>query len=92
MNDMLSRMISLPRRASAGVLHWINDNPLPTAGFTMAALSSGYLVVLVHSAATKADTTVINLKPTRILAIAGNRPAYLLAIIVGVGVLVLWRE
>lgn len=89
---MLSQMVSLPRRASAGALQWINDNPLPTAGFTMAAISSGYLLVLVHNAAIKAGTTVVNLDPSRILAIASERPAYLLAIVVGMGVLVLWRE
>jgi hypothetical protein len=90
--DVLSRMVSVPRRASIGVLDWINDNPLPTAGVTMAAIAGGYLIVLIQRAASKAGTSVGHLDPGIVLAIVRSRPAYVLAIVVGISVLTLWRE
>lgn len=90
--DTLTRIASLPRRASMDALDWINDNPLPTAGATMAALSASYLIVLVQSAANKAGTTVGHLDSAVVLDIARTRPVYVLAIIVGISVLTLWRE
>lgn len=91
MDDMLSRMVSLPRRVSTETLEWVNDNPLPVAGVTMAVLAGGYLFVLILSAADRTNTTVVTLDPSLMVAIVGDRPAYLLAIVVGVGML-LWRE
>lgn len=90
--ETLSRIASLPRRVTTNALDWINANPLPTAGATMAALSGGYLVVLVRSAANRAGTTVGHLNSTVVLDITRTRPVYVLAIIVGIGVLTLWRE
>ncbi len=91
MGAMLSRMISLPRRAITRALQWINDNPLPTAGVTMAAVSAGYLLVVLQNTVTS-DTASTTLEPTFMLSVASERPAYLLAIVVGIGTLVLWRE
>jgi hypothetical protein len=90
--DTLSRMASLPRRVSTDALNWINDNPLPTAGITMAAIASGYLIVLVEHAADKAGTSVGRLDSAVVMAIVSARPAYVLAVIVGISVLTLWRE
>ncbi len=86
---MLSRMATLPRRSVVRALQWINDNPLTTAGLTMAAVASSYLLVLIQGAATEASTNVVNLAPLT-LSVVGDRPAYLLAIVVGVGML--WRD
>lgn len=87
---MLSRMTTRSRRSVARVLQWINDNPLTTAGITMATLASGYLTALIRGAATEASADVVNLAPLT-LSVVSDRPAYLLAIVVGVGTLV-WRE
>lgn len=86
---MISRMATLPRRSVVRALQWINDNPLTTAGLTMAILASGYLIVLIQGAATEASADIINLAPLT-LSIVSDRPAYLLAIVVGVGML--WRD
>jgi hypothetical protein len=90
--DMLSLMVSVPRRASMEALDWINDNPLPTAGVTMAAIAGGYLIVLIQRAASRAGTSVGHLDSGVVLTIVRSRPAYMLAIIVGISVMTLWRE
>lgn len=85
-------VISVSRRVSTDALDWINDNPLPTAGATMAALSAGYLIVLLENAANKAGTAIGYLDTSVVLAIIRSRPAYVLAFIVGITILTLWRE
>jgi hypothetical protein len=90
--DTLSRMVSVPRRASMDALDWINDNPLPTAGGTMAAIAGSYLIVLIERAASTAGTSVGYLDSGVVLAIVRSRPAYVLAIVVGISVMTLWRE
>lgn len=85
-------MISLSHRVGTDALDWINDNPLPTAGIMMAAIASGYLIVLIENAANKAGTSVGNLDSAVVLTIIRSRPAYVLAVIVGISILTLWRE
>lgn len=85
-------VITVSRRVSTDALDWINDNPLPTAGATMAAISAGYLIMLLDNAANRAETTIGYLDPTVVLSILRERPTYVLAFIVGVSILTLWRE
>jgi hypothetical protein len=89
---MLSRIASMPRRMSMDALDWINDNPLPAAGATMAALAGSYLIMLIHNAASTAGTTIGHLESGVVLGIARTRPVYVLAIIVGISILTRWRE
>lgn len=85
-------VISLSRRMSTDALDWINDNPLPTAGATMAVLSGGYLIVLLENAANRAGTAIGYLDSTVVLSIIRSRPTYVLAFIAGISILTLWRE
>lgn len=89
---MRSQMTTFSQQSIESVLKWINDNPLITAGLTMAMIASVYLIVLIQGAATETGTgtDVASLAPLT-LSVLSARPVYLLAIIVGVGPL-LWRE
>ncbi|UPM43831.1 hypothetical protein [Halocatena salina] len=87
---MRSQITAVSQQSVESVLDWINDNPLMAAGVTMATIATVYLLVLIQGAATEAGTDVGGIAPLT-LSIVTARPAYLLAIIVGVGPLV-WRE
>lgn len=83
---MRSRMMTVSQQSIESVLKWINDNPLTAAGVTMATVATVYLIVLIQGAASEAGDAG-SLAPLT-LSIVSARPAYLVAIVVGVGPLV----
>ncbi len=85
---MLSRLIDAPRRGAMGVLDWVNDNPLSTAGVTMAAIAGLYLGVVIQGQLSAGPQS----SPASLIwSVLSNRPAYPLAIVIGIGSVVYRR-
>jgi len=100
-----SWLSALPRRAATELLAWVSDNPLRVSGVVMAAVAAARLVGLLAAAFEAAEVgvgpggdpeTVLALAsdPTAAAvaaAVATGHPAYVLAVVVGVGGFVAWR-
>lgn len=100
----LSRLAALPRRATVGLLAWVSDNPLRVSGAAMAVAAAARLADLLAAALGAAGIGAAGGGSGLMLALASDpaavavaaavatgRPAYVLAVVVGVAVFVGWR-
>ncbi|WP_254536153.1 hypothetical protein [Halomarina litorea] len=88
---MLSWLTTLPRLAVVGVLVWVSDNPLRVSALVMALVAGGVLARVLRAAAHATGTTLRDLPASLAVEVALGYPAYVVALVVGVGAFVAWR-
>ena len=71
---------------------WIHDNPIRTVGVTIAVVGSFGIVRSLDLLVVTGGTVVANtVAPPEVVAVVVERPAYGLAVVVGLG-LVFWLD
>ena len=71
---------------------WASDNPLPVAGGVAAALAGGVLYSRLLAAGAVAGPTLEGVVPAAALSVLVASPAYAVAVVAGLAVLVFWRR
>ncbi|MWG34321.1 hypothetical protein [Halomarina oriensis] len=82
--------VALPGRVVGRALAWASAKPLVVSGAVMAIAATTVLSMRVRELSAP-DVTLRSVSPAVVSAVLVAHPAYAVAVLVGVGVVVFWR-
>jgi hypothetical protein len=86
---LLRRLVEL---LAGPLVAWVSDNALPVAGGVAAVLAGTVIYRRLRTAGAFVGPGVEGVVPAVAWTVLGASPAYALAVLVGVAVLVFWRR